>query len=62
MSWSYKDVPRRNRVSEMTAAELAIRIAIEVVEAAGCDVRLTDAVVLLGRAQERVADFVDGKE
>lgn len=52
-------IPRRVRVDKMTAAELAIRTAIEVVEAAGADVRLTDAVILLGAAKDSVADFVD---
>lgn len=52
--------PRRICVDRMTPAELAIREAIGAVEEAGCDVRLTYAVGLLGDAQERVADFVDG--
>lgn len=54
--------PRRARVDLMTPAELAIMEAIRVVEEAGADVRLTDAVVLLGAAQASVADFVDGVE
>jgi hypothetical protein len=54
------NIPRRSRLWENTAAEMAIREAIRVVELAGCDVRLTDAVVLLGAARESVADFVDG--
>lgn len=54
------DIPRRNRIDQMTPAELAIRDAMSAVEAAGADVRLTDAVVLLGQAQNKVADFVDG--
>jgi len=52
--------PRRNQVQLMSAGELAIRQAIAVIEAMGCDTRLTDAVALLGKAQDRVADFVDG--
>ena len=59
MSESAAPWPRRARITEMTPAELAIREAIRVVEAAGADVRLTDAVVLLGAARESVADFVD---
>lgn len=54
------EFPRRICVDRMTPAELAIRDAMGAVEEAGCDVRLTYAVVLLGEAQERVADFVDG--
>jgi hypothetical protein len=55
------DIPRRSRIDQMTPAERAIYDAMGVVEAAGADVRLTDAVVLLQAARERVADFVDGK-
>jgi hypothetical protein len=43
----------------MTPAELAIRAAVQAVEEAGCDVLLTDAVILLGHAREKVADYVD---
>ena len=53
------DIPRRIRIDLMTPAELAIRAAVIAVEEAGCDERLTDAVVLLQEAKERVADFVD---
>lgn len=53
-------IPRRICVDRMTPAELAIREAVLAVEAAGADPRLTDAVVLLHQARERVADFVDG--
>lgn len=52
-------VPRRFRLDLNTPAELAIRAAVDAVEALPADVRLTDAVVLLGQARERVADFVD---
>lgn len=44
----------------MTPAELAIRAAIEAVEALPADVRLTEAVNLLDRAKSKVADFIDG--
>lgn len=33
---------------------------MQLVEEAGCHVLLTDAVVLLSQAREKVADFVDG--
>lgn|GEM_PF-1348155 len=56
------EIPRRIRIDKLTPAELAIRDAVLAVEAAGCDPRLTDAVVLLGQAKEKVADFVDGVE
>jgi hypothetical protein len=51
--------PRRCQLNHMIEAELAIRAAINQVEELGCDVRLTNAVVLLSAAHDRVADFVD---
>jgi len=56
------DIPRRCYVDKMTPGELAIREAIRVVESLGADVRLTKAVMLLVEAQDKVADFIDGKE
>lgn len=53
-------VPRRACVDLMKKPELAIRAAIHAVEEAGADPRLTRAVILLGKAQDRVADFIDG--
>jgi hypothetical protein len=55
------DIPRRVRRDLMTPAELAITAAMEEVEKLGADERLTAAVVLLGAARDKVADFVDGK-
>ncbi len=55
------EIPRRNRLDQMTPAELAIYNAMQEVEKAGADVRLTEAVILLGKAKDKVADFVDGK-
>ena len=55
-----RDCARRCYVDLWSPAEKAIYDAVIAVEAAGCDPRLTDAVVLLQRAKERVADFVDG--
>lgn len=54
------DIPRRSRLDKMTPAENAIYNAMCVVEQAGCDVRLTEAVMWLQKARDRVADFVDG--
>lgn len=51
--------PRRCYVNLMTPAELAIREAIRVVEEAGCHPLLTDAVVLLTTAKDKVSDWVD---
>lgn len=55
-------IPRRIQLEHMTLAERAIYDAVQVVEAAGCDVRLTEAVILLQKAWDKVADFVDGVE
>jgi pyridoxal biosynthesis lyase PdxS len=52
-------IPRRARMDRWVPAEHAIHAAIEAVERMPADVRLTDAVVLLGQAKDRVADYVD---
>jgi len=54
-----KDVPRRNRIDLNTPAELAIRQAIHIVEEVGTHPLLTEAVILLGQAREKVADYID---
>lgn len=54
------EIPRRNQINRWTAAERAIAAAVEEVERAGADVRLTDAVTLLDAARHSVADYVDG--
>lgn len=54
------EIPRRARRDQWTPAEQAIQAALDAVEAVGADVRLTDAVVLLGAARDSVADYVDG--
>ena len=54
------EIPRRVDMQRMTAAEFAILEAIRLVEESGADVRLTDAVVLLGEARDCVSDYVDG--
>lgn len=53
------DFPRRARIDLMTPAELAIREAMIAVEAVGAHPWLTEAVVLLEKAQSKVADYVD---
>lgn len=53
------DTPRRVCLNRFTTAERAIYDAVFAVEAAGADVRLTDAVILLQAARDSVADFVD---
>jgi hypothetical protein len=53
------EISRRNRIDQFTPAEKAIYDAMQIVEAAGCHPDLTDAVVLLSQALEKVADYVD---
>lgn len=55
-------IPRRSDVQRNTSAELAIRIAVQAVEDVGAHPFLTDAVILLDQAREKVADYVDGVE
>ena len=62
VSGKEKEIPRRSRLDQNTPAELAIRAAVDAVEALPADVRLTHAVVLLQEARDAVADYVDGVE
>lgn len=55
-------VARRHRADLFTPAERAIYDAVRIVEEAGAHPRLTDAVLLLAKAQEAVADFVDSMD
>lgn len=59
MSANENKIPRRNQLQLNTPAELAIRKATQAVEEAGAHPLLTDAVILLGQARDKVADFVD---
>jgi hypothetical protein len=52
-------IPRRIRLDQNIPAELAIRSAVQAVEELPADVRLTQAVILLDQAREKVADYVD---
>lgn len=54
------EIPRRIDLQRMTPAELAIRVATLAVEEVGAHPLLTEAVILLGQAREKVADYVDG--
>ncbi len=56
------NVPRRIRIDLQTPAEAAIRAAVDAVEALPPDVRLTEAVKLLGAAREKVSDYVDATQ
>ena len=52
--------PRRNRLDLNTPAEKAIYDAIQEVERVGAHEKLTEAVILLGKAKALVSDYVDG--
>lgn len=54
------DIPRRIDLRRLSPAEREIHFATQEVESMGADPRLTEAVILLGRARERVADYIDG--
>jgi hypothetical protein len=57
----YMSIPRRSRLDQNTYEELKIRDAILAVEEIGADLILTEVVVLLGEAKNRLADFLDAK-
>jgi hypothetical protein len=52
-------IPRRQQMLSWTPAEVAIADAVEAVERAGAHPLLTDAVILLQQAREKVADYID---
>jgi len=52
-------VPRRDRLDLNCDAETMIRSVMLAVEHLGADPLLTDAIVLLGQARNKVADFVE---
>lgn len=54
------DIPRRNDIWRRTPAEISIDRSMREVEGLVADPRLTDAVILLERARNKVSDFVDG--
>ena len=53
------NIPRRCITEQRTPAELAIHEAMARVEEVGADVLLTEAVMLLDKAFNKVADYVD---
>ncbi len=57
--FSQDEMPRRNRMDLMSKAELAILKATDEVEKVGAHEKLTEAVILLTKARELVADYVD---
>lgn len=47
------------RIDLSTPVETSIRAAMIKVEEAGADIRLTEAINLLGQALNKVADYID---
>lgn len=52
-------IPRRHCLDLNTPEELKIRSAINAVEQLGADPILTECVILLSQARERLADYID---
>lgn len=55
------EIPRRNRFDLNTPAEKVIYEAMLEVEKMPADEKLTEAVILLSKARDLVADFVDAQ-
>ena len=55
------EIPGRIRLDLNTPAELAITNAMQEIEKLPPDVRLTDAIILLSKAKEKLSDYVDEK-
>ena len=54
-----ENLPRRNQLDLLTPAELAIFEAMQAVEKIGADEKLTEAVIILQKARDLVADFIE---
>lgn len=54
-------IPRRAKLWLNVPAELAIDAAIRRIEDMGADTRLTEAQMLLGKAKDLVAEYIDEK-
>ena len=59
MGMAVEGIPRRYDLGRMTPTELAIRDSMLVIESMGAHQLLTEAVVCLTQARERVADYID---
>ena len=53
------DIPRRNRLDLLTPTELALFNMVVEVESLGAHPFLTDVVILLGQARNKLADWVE---
>ena len=54
-------IPRRAYIDLLVPAEKAIHDAIALIEKLEPDERLTDAIVFLSKAHDKVSDYVDNK-
>lgn len=54
-------LPRRSRLDCLTPTELVVFHAIQAVEEIGAHPLLTDAVILLGQAKDKIADYLETK-
>lgn len=52
-------IPTRCDVRQYSVGEKAIAAAVDAVESMGADILLTDAIILLQQAKDKVADFVE---
>lgn len=52
---------RRSRMDLMDSSEKLITEAVWEIEKLGCDVKLTEAVILLTKAKDLISDFIDKK-
>ena len=53
------DIPRRNRLDLLTPTELSLFNMVVEVESLGAHPLLTDVVILLGQARNKLADWVE---
>lgn len=52
-------VPRKNIISMQQPAEWKIVEAMSEIETLGADVLLTDAILLMQKAKEKVSEYID---
>lgn len=53
------NIPRRNKLYLNTEVEKHIQESIDRVEDLGADEKLTEVVILLGQAKDKISDYVD---
>jgi hypothetical protein len=56
------NIPRRSNLDLNTAEEIAIRAIVHEIEKLGAHELLTETVVLLGQARDKLSDWVDLQE